>query len=114
MSVSTEPFGAGQGNKGAVLAHIGHASARIALKELQGRPPTEVIRYLQQHGLIDAATVELFSRLRRLRNEAAHADGHLRLSLDEAIEYRALCRSLSDALDAAFGKLQDRASQRDP
>ena len=85
-----------------------------SMKQLQGRSPAEVISYLQQHSLIDAATVEVFSRLRGLRNAAAHSGRRLRLSFDEAIEYRALSRSLSDALDAAFRKLQDRSSQRDP
>lgn len=74
---------------------------------LGGRSPANVISFLQQTEVIDPAAVDVFNRLRTLRNEAAHGGSSLRLSLDEAIEYRALCRFVADALDVAFKKMAD-------
>jgi len=87
---------------------IGDHAAGINLRRDR---PMEVVRHLQELGLVDRATVGLFNRLRVLRNEAAHNGGRLRLSLDEAIEYRALCRSLADALDFAFQKLKGKGGE---
>jgi hypothetical protein len=78
-----------------------------SIPDLQSRRPIDVIRHLQQRELIDGTTVELFNRLRTMRNEAAQTGDRLHLSLDEAIEYRALCRSLSEALHVAFKKFKE-------
>jgi hypothetical protein len=77
---------------------------------ITSRPPLRVINFLHQKGLIDPAAVDVFNRLRTLRNEAAHGGSSLKLSLDEAVEYRALCRFVADALDAAFRKLSENVS----
>src|SRR5690242_4130833 len=64
----------------------------------------QVIEYLKHENLLDDSSVELFGRLRNLRNLAVHA-GTQRLTAGEALEYRALCRMLSDKLDEVFSKL---------
>ena len=71
------------------------------------RSAPRVVDFLQKKEVVGAAAVDTFNRLRGLRNEAAHGGSSLKLSLDEAVEYRALCRFVADALDAAFKKLAD-------
>lgn len=79
---------------------------------IPARTPRDVVNFLTQQEAIDPAAADVFNRLRTLRNEAAHGGSSLQLSLDEAIEYRALCRLLADALGAAFKKLADQRGLR--
>jgi len=68
--------------------------------------PVDVIHSLYVKEAIDSRTVDLFNRLRKLRNTAAHAGTSNGLSFGEAVEYRALCRLFADTLTEAFKKLE--------
>jgi hypothetical protein len=63
------------------------------------------VKVLAQRGLVDKVAVDLFQRLRNLRNIAAHGSGADRVTPGEALEYYAQCVYMAQVLRAAFNKL---------
>lgn len=64
-----------------------------------------VIRDLHRRELLDSSWVQLFERIRSLRNLSVHAGAAQRVTPGEALEYQSLCRLLSDKLFEVLGNL---------
>ena len=57
-------------------------------------------KLLAGQGLLDTQTLEVFERLRNLRNIAVHGGGGVQISFDEAREYVAIARGVVEKLTA--------------
>ena len=75
-----------------------------------GQNPTEIVMTLFSMGFISDEVVNLFKRVRSVRNAAVHVTGKT-ITPGEALEYRALCLDLIQSLGEGFSKLEKRASQ---
>lgn len=72
------------------------------------RHPNRVVDALASHEYVEPSWVKQFNRLRRIRNYAAHGLEGNKVSPGEAIEFREMCRQLTDRLDRAFQQMRDR------
>lgn len=68
------------------------------------------VTQLARAELLSPEIVDQFKRVRNLRNIAAHSKGPNNISAGEALEYRAICRSLAEIFHAAFLKVGDQPS----
>jgi hypothetical protein len=66
-----------------------------------------IILDLHRRERLESSWVELFEKIRRLRNLAVHAGAAQPITPGEAIEYASMCRLLSDKLYEIFGQLPE-------
>ncbi|MNR32001.1 hypothetical protein D3C85_1495490 [compost metagenome] len=64
--------------------------------------PAAVAKRLQEHGLLDQVTYDTLSKLRAIRNEAAHL---MLVSYDEAISMGEMCEWAVQKLKSAGAQL---------
>jgi len=69
------------------------------------RSISAVVSHLHTIGALEYSWVDLFTRIRKLRNYAVHANAGQPITPGEAIEFQSLCRLLSDKLFDVFRNL---------
>ena len=65
----------------------------------------QLVQELNAFNAISSEVVEQFRRVRNLRNLAAHPTGVVDLTVASALEYRELCRVLTNALELGFARV---------
>jgi hypothetical protein len=71
----------------------------------KGRDPTSVITELARLGYVDQPTVSLFANLKNAYNAAVHA-GYVRLTAEEALQYRKAAQVLNAKLREVLRRLE--------
>jgi hypothetical protein len=73
----------------------------------------QIIEQIYRQEMIERSWVDLYLKLRSLRNLAAHSNDDRQITIAAALEYQALCRSLSDKLSEVVRTYGDAAKNAD-